>query len=166
MPRCSRMPPPQRQARSESCARSTRSRRLNPEGRLAPALRVPWSRFGRYPTRGASTTFALELKTCSSLACTSLARMVARQSALLFGSLSWSPWYEVCPVHWFATTTNLTCVAGGAPSALKYRSVSSGVTGRGLTDGNAFNGDLTISVQPAATEPSHVGFAALPAVHE
>ena len=30
-----------------------------------------------------------------------------RQSALLFGSLSWSPWYEGCPVHWLASTTSL-----------------------------------------------------------
>ena len=62
-------------------------------------------------------------------------------------------------MHWFATTTNFTCVAGGAPFALKYRSVMSGVTGRGLTDGNALAGDCTIFVQPASIEPSHVGFA-------
>src|SRR3954453_3356574 len=42
----------------------------------------------------------------------------------------------------------------------------SGVTGRGLTDGNALPGDWRIFVQPAAIEPSHVGFAALPAAQE
>jgi len=42
----------------------------------------------------------------------------------------------------------------------------SGVTGRGLTDGNASAADETIFVQPASIEPSHVGFAAtLPALH-
>src|SRR5215813_2756253 len=42
----------------------------------------------------------------------------------------------------------------------------SGVTGRGLTDGNASAGDETIFVQPASIDPSQVGFAAtFPARH-
>ena len=80
-----------------------------------------------------------------------------RQSELLFGSLSWSPWYEGCPVHWLASTTNFTCVAFAAASQL--RRIMSGATGRGLTDGNAFAEDRNC-FQPAAIVPSHVGFAA------
>ena len=36
----------------------------------------------------------------------------------------------------------------------------SGVTGRGLTDGNASDAVETIFVQPASIDPSQVGFAA------
>src|SRR5215471_2699818 len=42
---------------------------------------------------------------------TAVGACVARQSELMFGSLSWSPWYDVCPVHWLFVTTNLMCVA-------------------------------------------------------
>src|SRR5262245_66359443 len=98
--------------------------------------------------------------------CTSLARMLALQSALLFGSWSWCPWYEAWPVHWLLVTTNLMCVATWLPDASKYRSVRSGATGRGLTDGNASAADETIFVQPSSIAPSHVAFAAtLPARH-
>src|SRR5262249_62266003 len=66
---------------------------------------------------------------------------------------------------WLLVTTNLMCVATVGVTS-KYRSVSSGVTGRGLTDGNAFDGDDTICVQPSLIDPSQVGFAAtLPARH-
>ena len=69
-------------------------------------------------------------------------------------------------MHWLFVTTNLMCVATWLSETSKYRSVRSGATGRGLTDGNASAADETILVQPASIAPSHVGFAAtLPARH-
>src|ERR1043166_5790287 len=41
----------------------------------------------------------------------------------------------------------------------------SGVTGRGLTDGNASAVEATICFQPASIDPSHAGLSGLPAVH-
>ena len=63
-------------------------------------------------------------------------------------------------MHWLFVTTSLTCVVGTCGLASKYRSVRSGATGRGLTDGNASAADETIFVQPASIEPSQVGLAA------
>src|SRR4030095_7716599 len=92
--------------------------------------------------------------------------MLSLQSALLFGSLSWSPWYDAWPVHWLLVTTNLMCVATVLGATSQYLSVRSGATGRGLTDGNASPADETTFVQPASIDPSQVGFAAtFPARH-
>ena len=93
--------------------------------------------------------------------------MLAPQSELLVGSFV--PVAEVGRLSGalVRVETSFTCVAGGPPVALKVRSVRSGATGRGLTDGNALSGECTILVQPAAIEPSsQVGFARLPAAHE
>jgi hypothetical protein len=91
--------------------------------------------------------------------------MLALQSALLVGSLSWSPWYEAWPVHWLLVTTNLTCVATSFDELSNERSDRSGATGRGLTDGNASDADETTFVQPAAMAPSQVGFPAFFPAH-
>src|SRR4029079_16131905 len=105
---------------------------------------------------GVPSTVAVWPKTSTSATCHSLAVRLELQSALLFGSWSWSPWYDACPVHWLLATTSFRCVARPGWSAAKYRSVRSGAAARGVTAGNASAGADTSGVQPVATDPSQV----------
>ena len=69
-------------------------------------------------------------------------------------------------MHWFASTTNFTCVAGGCGDCVEVRSVMSGATGRGLTDGNASVRRLH-ELLPAGGDRAVAGRVrrSLPAVH-
>src|SRR3954451_20778685 len=70
-----------------------------------------------YLSTTAPSTSGFDDHTCNSAACTSVPRagrtpgMPVMQSELFSGSLSWSPWNDSCPVHWFDRTTRRTCVA-------------------------------------------------------
>src|SRR5262249_52418641 len=99
---------------------------------IAPPLRRGYVSTFRTPL---PWTFAGDEKSCSSAACTSVARetpVPLRQSAFTAGSLSWSPWNEVWPVHWFVSTTSFTCVAVVSGSC-QPRSVMFCPSGRGFT---------------------------------
>ena len=63
------------------------------------------------PASGLLSVLAMVLVVIFFVTSSDSGSLPVRQSVGFVGSLSWTPWNAVCPVHWLSSTTNRTCVA-------------------------------------------------------